>query len=188
MNALRAPSLVLALALAAAGTWQVAQAAWIHGKAVLAQVLIARAWRLADGRETAPRPWPGADLRPVARLSLPARGLQVLVLDAASPRALAFGPGVLDAGAGGRTVLVAHRDTHFAFLRELVPGDDLELEAPRGTRVRYRVDELRVVHQGDFGALDEAGAGSLVLVTCYPFDAVRPGTAWRYVVVAERIG
>jgi sortase (surface protein transpeptidase) len=34
--------------------------------------------------------------------------------------------------------------------------------------------------------LDEAGEPQLTLITCYPFDAVRPGTNLRYVVVAGR--
>ncbi len=28
----------------------------------------------------------------------------------------------------------------------------------------------------------------LVLATCYPFDALRPGTPWRYLVIAEPVG
>ena len=35
--------------------------------------------------------------------------------------------------------------------------------------------------------IDEPGAPQLTLVTCYPFDALRPGTNLRYVVIAERI-
>jgi len=35
--------------------------------------------------------------------------------------------------------------------------------------------------------MDGADAAQLTLITCYPFDAVQPGTTLRYVVIAERI-
>jgi sortase (surface protein transpeptidase) len=35
--------------------------------------------------------------------------------------------------------------------------------------------------------LDAADAAQLTLITCYPFDAVRPGTALRYVVIADLV-
>ena len=31
-----------------------------------------------------------------------------------------------------------------------------------------------------------ADSAQLTLITCWPFDAVRPGTAQRYVVIADR--
>jgi sortase A len=52
--------------------------------------------------------------------------------------------------------------------------------------VRYRVREISVVDQSETRVLD-AGAAQLTLITCYPFDAIRPGTPLRYVVIADRI-
>src|SRR5690606_31321536 len=89
------PRRMIAMALVALGAWQLAGAGWIHAKALVAQHLIASAWRDAQGGATPRRPWPWADLRPVARLTLPARRIEVMVLDAASPRALAFGPALV---------------------------------------------------------------------------------------------
>jgi sortase A len=173
------------------GTWQIASAGWIHAKALLAQRLIASAW--SEGRDTGspPRPWPWADMRPVARLRVEARGVDLYVLDNASGRALAFGPAVVGGSAApgtlGSTILVAHRDTHFAFLARLAIGDEIELEGTHGTRGRYRVSELSIVDRSEMRVLEEGDASRLTLVTCYPFDAVMPGTRLRYVVVAERI-
>ena len=178
-----------AIAFGALGAWQLASAGWIHAKAVLAQHLIASAWELARDGGPARRPWPWADMRPIARLVVPARRVELYVLDSATPRALAFGPahvgGTASPGGPGNSVLVAHRDTHFAFLRDLAPGDVIEVEAARGRKARYRVRELSVVDQSDARVL-EAGEERLTLITCYPFDGVRPGTRQRYVVVAER--
>jgi sortase A len=172
------------------GTWQIASAGWIHAKALLAQRLIASAWAQARDGDPARRPWPWADMRPVARLTVPTRGVDLYVLDNASLRALAFGPahvgGTAAPGSEGNTVLVAHRDTHFAFLKRVEVGDEIGVEAP-GRSARYRVSEVAIMDRNEARLMDEPGAPQLTLITCYPFDAVQPGTTLRYVVVAERI-
>ena len=180
----------LAMALAGFGTYEVASAAWIHAKGWLAQELIAVAWDRASGAG-APRPWPGADLKPIARLTVPSRHVSVFVLDEAHGRTLAFGPahlgGTANPGAPGNSVIVAHRDTHFAFLRDLAVDDEIELEPARGRRQRYRVRAFSVVDKHDLEVAEPSASPRLTLVTCYPFDALMPGTPLRYVVVADRV-
>ena len=179
-----------ALLAFAFGTLQVASAGWVHAKAVVAQHLIASAWTLARDGGPARRPWPWADMRPVARLTVPSRDVELYVLDAATPRALAFGPahvgGTASPGHAGNSVLVAHRDTHFAFLRHLVVGEEIDLEGAGGAVTRYRVREIAVMDKSEARVLEATDAALLTLITCYPFDAVQHGTALRYVVVAER--
>ena len=182
---------IAAVVLATLGLWQIASAGWIHVKANLAQHLIACAWAQARDGGPSRRPWPWADMRPIARLTVPGRGIELYVLDDASNRALAFGPahvsGTASPGMGGNTVIVAHRDTHFAFLRTLALDEEIDVEIAKGNAVRYRVREMVVVDQGETRVLDDAGSPQLTLITCFPFDAVRPGTALRYVVIADRI-
>jgi sortase A len=184
-------SKLVALALALIGTWEVASAGMIHAKALVAQQLIAHAWTQARDGGPARRPWPWADMRPVARLTIPARGVELFILDNATPRSLAFGPahvgGTAAPGSWGNSVIVAHRDTHFAFLRRVVLDDEIDIEGARGVKTRYRVSEVSVVDKGEARVLDPADSPQLTLITCFPFDAVRPGTALRYVLVAERI-
>jgi sortase A len=187
---MRSAAFVLAAALALAGASEVGAAAWIHAKGYVAQRLIAAAWQ--RGREgKSMHPWPGADLRPVARLTVPARHVELYVLDDASRRSLAFGPGLVAGTAppasAGNTVIVAHRDTHFTFLQRLAPGDEVDLQAAGGEVARYRVSDTTVVDRADTEVM-EGGGARLTLITCYPFDAVRPGTPLRYVVVASRVG
>ncbi len=184
-------ALVMATFLAGLGTWQVAAAGWIHAKAIVAQRLIAASWQQARAGGPARRPWPWADMRPVARLSVPKRGVELFVLDSATQRALAFGPAHVSgtsAPAGwGNTVLVAHRDTHFAFLRNLAVEDEIEIEGARGEPARYRVREVAVVDQSEARVLDFADTAQLTLITCFPFDTIQPGTRQRYVVIAHRV-
>ena len=181
----------IALVLAVAGASQVAAAGWIHAKALLAQHLIASAWAQARDGGPSRRPWPWADMRPVARLTVPGRGVELYILDSPTPRALAFGPahvgGTASLGSWGNTVLVAHRDTHFAFLRDLALDDEIDVETGRGAPARYRVREVTVVDKGETRVLDDADSPLLTLITCFPFDAVLPGTRLRYVVIAERV-
>jgi sortase A len=189
-RALRIAPGALLVALIAFGAWHIACAGWIHAKAILAQHLIARAWVTARDGAPVRRPWPGADMRPIARLTVPSRGIELYVLDSASNRALAFGPahvnGTATPGTWGNAVIVAHRDTHFAFLRELHPDDEIDVEIAKGNAARYRVREVTIVDKVETRVLDAADAPQLTLITCYPFDAVLPGTPLRYVVIAER--
>jgi sortase A len=184
-RSLRVPG-ALALALA---TWHGGRAAGIEAKAQLAQVLVRHAWRetLAGARD--PRPWPWADTRPVARLLVPSQDVETFVLAGASGRTLAFGPGHLDGtpqpGEPGNAVISGHRDTHFAFLRRLGRGDEIVVESPDGRQHHYRVDTTRIVDRHDVWIVADAGDTRLTLVTCYPFDAIRPGGPLRYVVVAR---
>ncbi|TGD73530.1 class GN sortase [Mangrovimicrobium sediminis] len=168
---------------------QLAAASWIHVKAALAQVLVRHAWSaaLADGQRH--KPWPWADTWPVARLRVPQLGIDQIVLAGASGNALAFGPGLDEGGAvpgsAGTAVIGGHRDTHFAFLRELRAGGPVLLQTPDGRWRYYRVAEAAVVDSRSVTAAPRReGAPVLELVTCYPFEAWLPGGPLRYVVTA----
>lgn len=179
-----------ALALLAAGALVFGQGVWIEAKAEIAQVLLARAWTRAIDGESAPTPWPWADTWPVARLSVPELGAHSIVLADAGGEALAFGPSLLAVsarpGEAGTSVIAAHRDTHFAFLRHVEPGQTIALERPDGTILRYRVAGSEIVDAARSGIQPQGGPDRLALVTCWPFDAMTPGPL-RYVVWAERI-
>ncbi len=176
-------------AILAFGFWQTGQAAYIHAKAALAQVLLDRAWTatLAGGARV--RPWPWADTWPVARLQVPALGVDQFVLAGASGRNLAFGPGHLDStalpGAPGHSILGGHRDTHFAFLQNLAPGWDLRIQKPDGQWQSYEVIASDVIDSRKARLHQDRDTTAITLVTCFPFDAITPGGPLRYLVFAE---
>jgi sortase A len=184
---------LLAVVLALLATWQLASAAWLPAKAWLAQLLIQRAWAAAIATGTAPPPWPWADTEPVARLVVPALGIDQIVLAHATGRSLAFGPGHLDGspapGAPGLSIVSGHRDTSFAFLADLEPGTRIELQRADGGWRAYRVSRVDIVDARRV-RLPRIGDGPprLLLTTCYPFDALLPGGPLRYVVLAEAAG
>ena len=177
--------------LAAAGGMTFSHGAYLFAKAELAQVLLQSAWARTQGTGAAARPWPWADTHPVARLIVPARHADVLVLAGASGRTLAFGPGHLDGssapGDPGNAVVTAHRDTHFRFLQRVVVGDEVVVERPDGAKRHFRVRHAYVADQRTLNLPRDTARPTLTLVTCYPFEALNPGGPLRYVVVAEAV-
>jgi sortase A len=166
-----------------------ANAAWIPVKAELAQILLQRAWAKTLSGEAQSKPWPWADTWPVARLRVEEHGINLIVLGDATGRTLAFAPGHISGtakpGAWGNCVLSGHRDTHFRFLRDILPGEVLSLQTPDGVVRNFRVNARHIVYENDIHILDDGGDTTLTLVTCYPFDAIVPGGPLRYIVQAE---
>jgi sortase A len=167
------------------------QGLWIPAKAVVAQVLLERAWedsKASGGAQV--KPWPWADHWPRARLHFPKQQASYVVLSGDQGASLAFAPGhnpqsaALSAALGTK-VISAHRDTHFTVLRDVSVGEELALETEQGMR-SYRVTQMNVidVRQQTLEIFPE-GEDALVLVTCYPFDAVNPNGPLRLVVTAE---
>ncbi len=188
MNRNRRIAVVVGLGLLLIGSVSFGRGVWIYAKGELAQVLLLRAWAAARGGAERPAPWPWADTWPVARLQSPRLGVEEIVLAGASGRTMAFGPahldGSADVGSQGNCVLTGHRDTHFAFLRWLVPGDTLLVEAPSGKVHRFTVVRTLILDEGDIGIMGDCSERRLTLLTCYPFDSVIPGGPGRYAVVA----
>jgi sortase A len=178
------------VALVLLGAALIAAGLWMPAKAALAQHLLNRAWSetAASGGAAMARPWPWADTHPVARLALPG-GEPLTVLAGASGRNLAFAPALLDGsadvGTPGVSVIAGHRDTHFRPLATLAIGDELTIERPGGDTLTYEVTALDVVDSERAELRLDADESVVVLVTCWPFDAVTVGGSWRYVVTAR---
>jgi sortase A len=184
------PRVILPLLLAAIGLILFGQGVYIHAKALVAQVLLERAFAktIATGHET--KPWSWADTWPVARIEVKRLHARAIVLAGSSGQALAFGPGHVertpDAGERGVAVYSAHRDTHFAFLKNVVAGDEIDVTRDDGRTFRYQVDTISVVRFDDSGIDPLSGGHQLVLSTCWPFDALTQGPE-RFLVRATML-
>lgn|GEM_PF-239424 len=169
----------------------IVQAGWMAGKAQAAQWLLERAWSDARDHPASPRPWPWADITPVARLSIENTGLSRLVLQDTSGEALAFGPGpvagVPEQAMHATVVLGGHRDSHFAVLQHLSIGTVLQLEDRAGVIHRYRLFATDVVDIATGAQAIATDRPGLVLITCFPFTAVPPGGTLRFVASARLI-
>jgi sortase A len=157
-------------------------------KAVTAQILLERAFDRSVAIRHPVKPWPWADMAPVARIRVPRLGIDRIVLDTGSGQAMAFGPTLLPGGARlgrpGVTVIAAHRDTHFRFLRDVHVGDIIEMEGVNGRRSQYRMTGSEIVRWDRFAVPQGLSSNMLALSTCYPFDAIRHGPL-RYIVWAS---
>jgi sortase A len=179
------------LLLALAGLVLFGQGAYIHAKALLAQVLLERAFEqtITTGRQT--KPWAWADTWPVARIEVKRLHASTIVLAGSSGQALAFGPGHVEltpaAGERGVAVYSAHRDTHFRFLKNVAVGDEIEITRDDGKQFRYRADASSIVRFDASGIDPLSSEHELVLSTCWPFDALTPGPE-RYLLHATMIG
>ena len=185
--------IVTVAVLLAFGAWQVGGAVWINGKALVAQLLLERGWnaRLAGQGENAAKPWPWADTAPIGRLHVPRLKINQVILAGASGRTLAFGPGHLSGtalpGSRGHSIVSGHRDTHFTFLRDLIPDDEVHIQRSDGKIVIYRVTGHQVVDARLATFTDTPDRSTLTLVTCYPFDALDTSGPLRYVVFTESV-
>ncbi len=175
------------------GAGLVGDAVYIKAKAVVAQVLLHRAWTatLADTTNGPVKPWRHADTWPVARLAVARLGIDQIVLAGASGRTLAFGPAHSGdsaiPGRPGNSIISGHRDTHFNFLGDLERGDDIAVTTREGKALRYRVVATQIAHIDDIAIDLITPSRQMTLVTCYPLDAIDPGTPWRYLVTTELI-
>jgi len=191
----RTASTVIIVILFSISLWQLAEAGWIQCKAIIAQQLLDYSWQQtldekeSDNKTSTFKPWPWSDTWPAAKLLVPQHGIEQIILAGDSGSSLAFAPGYSLAGAvpnmPGTTIITAHRDTHFRFLRDLKIGDAIYLQTTDRT-VRYQVYDFQVVDSKSYTVLPSHHEQTLVLATCYPFDAMTSGGALRYLVFANR--
>jgi len=187
VNRPRLSIIVIAVALIIGG-WQFGQGVYIYAKAELAQYLLASAWQESKQTQQPVKPWPWADTWPVARLTVPAHDIDLIVLAGDTGRTLAFGPGhnlaSVKPGDTGNSIISAHRDTHFEFLQNLSSGDEIIVENLHGIKKTFTVSNMHVVDSRDAHIPIDYDNAALTLVTCFPFNTMTTGGPLRFVVVA----
>lgn len=116
-----------------------------------------------------------ASATPAGVLVVPKIGLRVAVFEGTDELDLNRGVGHIEGtaplGASGNVGLAGHRDGFFRGLKDIAPGDELEVQSLAGT-IRYRVTETLIVSPEDVYVLDPTDGATLTLVTCYPFYIV----------------
>lgn len=186
------PKLIIAVLLLS-GAALTAKALYIPVKAEVAQILLARAFDASIEQGQPVKPWSWADTAPVSRISVPRLGVSEIVLSGGSGEAMAFGPTeVHDDRRRGVTILSAHRDTHFEFIRDLAVGDTVSLERIDGSMAHYRITRFETVRWDAFSyPANSTDRPQLALATCWPFGTHVPGplrrVAWSEEIGAEEI-
>lgn len=127
---------------------------------------------------------------PVARLTVERLGVSEIVLASdGSHGQLDKGPTMLKHGdvASPVSVLAAHRDTHFLFIRDLQAGDEVVMQLVTGEVARYRVTRFETVRWDSFAYPLDPARPLLALTTCYPFGGTEYGGPLRRVAWAELV-
>lgn len=141
----------------------------------------------SDGRVKAyMRPAAQQSSLPLAVLEIPKIHLKVPVFDGTDGLTLnhAVGhiAGTARPGEQGNIGIAGHRDGFFRALKEIAPGDRINLKT-RGATDRYIVDHIQIVSPRDVGVLKPQERPAITLVTCYPFQFLGSAPK-RFVVTA----
>jgi sortase A len=109
---------------------------------------------------------------PIAVLQIPKIHLEVPVFngtdDATLNRGVGRVPGTAEIGQRGNMAIAGHRDGFFRGLKDIGPGDTLNLVTPNKT-IHFVIERTEVVQPEDVSVLADTGIRSLTLVTCFPF-------------------
>lgn len=127
---------------------------------------------------------------PLALLHISKVQLEVPVLEGTDDLTLNRGVGHIVGtarpGEEGNIGIAGHRDGFFRVLKDIGPGDTIELVTPQRTN-KFTVDRIVLVRPDDVSVLRPRSVRSLTLVTCYPFYFI--GSApQRYIVQASLAG
>jgi len=162
----------------------------IELKARVAQALLQYAWHKTIKTGENHRPWKSFDGVPVLRLIIPRHEVDQIVLAGTSGQALAFGPGFHEEsklpGKGGTTVLSSHRDSHGVYIRQLKKGDMIKLQDRFQQWHSYTIEDFDILNVKTDTISTTNAKEVLLIITCYPFNALTSGTPLRYVVSASQ--
>jgi len=127
---------------------------------------------------------------PLAVLRIPKVHLEVPVLEGTDDLMLNRGvghiAGTVHPGEDGNIGIAGHRDGFFRVLKDVGPGDTVELATPSHIDT-FIVDRIVLVRPDDVSVLQPRPVSSLTLVTCYPFYYVGSAPE-RYIVQASKAG
>ena len=84
-------------------------------------------------------------------------------------------------------MISAHRDTHFAFLKDIEVGDMFTTTTKDNKIQKFQVSIIEIIDSSNQEIDINDDQLELKLVTCYPFDAIIAGGPLRLVVTAEKL-
>ena len=187
----KASILLLVFLLLAGGGYFAYEGLKIELKARVAQILLQYSWHktLTTGKNY--QPWPSFDGTSILLLEIPNHNISQIVLKGnLSGQSLAFGPSFDENSFLPHeqkvTIISAHRDTHAVYIKKLKLGEEIRLQDQHKNWYSYTIDEFFIINVNEEQITMENDSQHLLLVTCFPFDALRSGTPYRYVVSANR--
>lgn len=124
---------------------------------------------------------------PLGILHIPKIHLDAPIFDGTDDLTLNRGLGRISGtariGEPGNVGIAGHRDGFLRGLKDIEPGDLVELELP-GRTDQYAVTKIQVVKPENIEVLSHTATATLTLVTCFPFYFVGSAPD-RYIVTAS---
>lgn len=141
-----------------------------------------------EQHEVSPPRGPAKEGDLLGRIEIPRLGVAVAILEGTKSRILRLGVGHIQGtalpGESGNVGIAGHRDTYFRPLKDILTGDEIQVQTATGLS-RYQVDWVRIVAPGDTEVLAPSAQSAITLVTCYPFHFIGPAPQ-RFVVHARK--
>ena len=173
------------------GLFGIAKASLMPIKAIIGQHYLEVAWKDSLKSNKLSKPWKSADFYMIGELTVPKLKISRVILNSVSGEALAWSIGRVNnvgySSIRGPIILAGHRDSHMQFMSKLNIGDKIELMMTDGVLKTYEISQLEVTDRPELKtSYTSINDESLVLTTCWPFNASR-SSQQRYIVVAQSI-
>ncbi len=158
----------------------------------IAHTLLHTAWIRTQASGKYIKPWPDANIYPIARLSIPRLNIEQIILSSAgegmSVFALGHSKSSVSPGELGNSVLnISHQNIFIGFLNKLKEGDTLLLESLRHGRWHYQVSKIeKTVKKTETFWVEPSLNRRLTLISCYPYTDTKNNNSC-YIVVIEEI-
>ena len=181
--------IVLGCCLIILGIVGITKASLMPIKAIIGQHYLEVAWKESLKSNKLSKPWKSADFYMIGELKVPKLKVSRVILNSVSGEAMAWSIGRvtnLNHELDKQPIILAgHRDSHMQFMSELNVGDKIELKMSDGVLKTYIVSGTEVSNKPEVGlSLVSLGRESLVLTTCWPFNAIKSGEQ-RYLIFAQ---
>ena len=165
------------------------QGLYIQVKAYAAKCLLKLAWQRTLETRQKSKPWPWATSWPVARLRVPAKNVDMIVLSSDWRENMDFGSyrrtSACVVDERGSVVISAQQDGFAHKLNALGAGDVLNIQMADGGEHIFSVADTQVVDEEASIILD-AKNPMLTLVTPYPCDDHTHASHLRFLLFAVR--
>ena len=181
--------IVLGCCLIILGIVGITKASLMPIKAIIGQHYLEVAWKESLKNNKLSKPWKSADFYMIGELRVPKLKVSRVILNSVSGEAMAWSIGRvtnLNRALDKQPIILAgHRDSHMQFMYELNIGDKIELIMSDGVLTTYIISGTEVSDKPEVALSSVTlGSESLILTTCWPFNAMKSGDQ-RYLIFAE---
>ena len=83
------------------------------------------------------------------------------------------------------TIISGHRDSHIIYIKNLEIGDIIKIQDKENNWYTYIVENSFIVNSLKEEILMNPNEKKLLIITCYPFNAIHSGTPYRYIISAK---